>query len=98
MRYQANNTKAVRWLRQAADAGFPIAQTELGEMLHRGKGIDRDSVQARQLLASAAQAKYPRAKLDLLHIDIEEGKAGGTDINALMDSVTRAMMPPGEAR
>jgi len=98
MRYQANNTKAVRWLREAADAGFPIAQTELGEMLHRGKGIDRDSAQARQLLASAAQAKYPRAKLDLLHIDVEEGKAGGTDLKALMDSVTRAMMPPGEAR
>lgn len=98
MRYQPNNTKAVRWLRQAAEAGFPIAQTELGEMLHRGKGIDRDSGQARQLLASAAQAKYPRAKLDLLHIDIEEGKAGSTDFNAIMQSVTRAMMPPGEAR
>lgn len=98
MRYQPNNTKAVRWLRQAAEAGFPIAQTELGEMLHRGKGIDRDSGQARQLLASAAQAKYPRAKLDLLHIDVEEGKAGGTDLKALMDSVTRAMTPPGDAR
>jgi len=88
----------VRWLRQAAESGFPIAQTELGEMLHRGKGIDRDSGQARQLLASAAQAKYPRAKLDLLHIDMEEGKAGGTDLKALMDSVTRAMMPTVEAR
>jgi hypothetical protein len=98
MRYQPNNTKAVRWLRQAAESGFPIAQTELGEMLHRGKGIDRDSGQARQLLASAAQAKYPRAKLDLLHIDMEEGKAGGTDLKALMDSVTRAMMPTVEAR
>ncbi|PJB42533.1 MAG: hypothetical protein CO105_10820 [Comamonadaceae bacterium CG_4_9_14_3_um_filter_60_33] len=98
MRYQANNTKAVRWLRQAADAGFPIAQTELGEMLHRGKGIDRDSGLARQLLASAAQAKYTRAKLDLLHIDIEQGKAGGTDIKALMESVSRAMMPPEDAR
>ena len=98
MRYQPNNTKAVRWLRQAADAGFPIAQTELGEMLHRGKGIDRDSAQARQLLASAAQARYPRAKLDLLHIDIEEGKAGDTDFNAIMQSVTRAMMPSRDAR
>lgn len=98
MRYQPNNTKAVRWLRQAAESGFPIAQTELGEMLHRGKGIDRDSGKALQLLTSAAQAKYPRAMLDLLHIEIEEGKAGGTDIKALMDSVNRAMMPPGETR
>lgn len=46
-RFQPNNTKAVRWLRQAAEAKFPIAQTELGEMMYCGRGIDRNSGQAR---------------------------------------------------
>ncbi len=92
-RYQANNTKAVKWLRMAAAAGFPIAQTELGEMLFRGQGIDRDPNKARLLLESASEANYPRAKLDLLQINIEEGRSSDTNMKAVMDSLMRGVMP-----
>lgn len=64
-----NNTKALLWLRMAAKAEFPIAQTELGEMYFEGKIINRDLAQSRQLLESAAKANYARAKLDLLHVN-----------------------------
>jgi hypothetical protein len=97
-RYQANNTKAVKWLRMAAAAGFPIAQTELGEMLFRGHGINRDPNEARLLLESASEASYPRAKLDLLQINIEEGKASATDMKSVMESVQRSAMPPRVSR
>lgn len=33
-RYNASNGKALDWLRKAADAGFPVAQVELGEMYY----------------------------------------------------------------
>ena len=72
MRYNASNTKAVHWLRVAADGGFPIAQAELGEMYFRGHGVDRDLAEARRWLTLAARADYPRAKLDLFHLDTYE--------------------------
>ena len=77
----------------AAAAGFPIAQTELGEMLFRGQGIDRDPNKARLLLESASEANYPRAKLDLLQINIEEGRSSDTNMKAVMDSLMRGVMP-----
>ena len=63
-RCQANNTKAAVWLRKTAATGFPIAQTDLGEMLFRGHGLNCDPSEARRLLESASEANYPRAKLD----------------------------------
>jgi hypothetical protein len=97
-RYQSNNTKAVVWLRKAAAAGFPIAQTELGEMLFRGHGIDRDPNEARQLLESASEANYPRAKLDLFQINMEEGKASANDMQSVMESLMRGTMPTKNGR
>ena len=97
-RYQANNTKAVVWLRKAAAAGFPIAQTELGEMLFRGHGLNRDPSEARRLLESASEANYPRAKLDLLQINMEEGKSSATDMKSVMDSVIRGLIPAQNGR
>ncbi len=72
MRYNANNTRSVQWLRKAADGGFPIAQAELGEMYFRGHGVDRDLAEARRWLTLAARSDYPRAKLDLFHLDAYE--------------------------
>lgn len=69
----ANNTKALRWLHKAADAGFPPAQVELGEMYYAGHGVDRDLGIARRWLESASQADYPRAKIDLAQLNAEQG-------------------------
>ena len=69
-RSQSSNTQALRWLRLAADAGFPLAQTELAEMYFQGHGVDRDTGRSRDLLQAAAAAGYPRAALDLAQIDM----------------------------
>jgi len=87
-RYGANNTKGMHWLRMAADAGFPIAQAELGERLYQGRSADRDMAQAQRLLTSAAEAKYPRAKLDLLQVKMQSGNVSGEDAQ----EVLRAMI------
>lgn len=96
-RFRANNTKSIQWLRMAAQAGFPIAQIELAEMLYRGRGSARDIVQARSLATSAAQANYPRAKLDLLQMDTEEGVLDMGAAAAAFESATKAYRPPGPA-
>lgn len=69
-RNHANNTIALKYLRQAATAGFPVAQAELGEMLFTGKGIDKNSREAMQWLERAARVNYPRAKIDLMQVKL----------------------------
>jgi TPR repeat protein len=72
-RFKANNTLALKWLRIAADSGFAIAQTELGEMYFGGRGVQRDLKESRQWLEKAAEARYPRAKLNLLQLRMIDG-------------------------
>jgi hypothetical protein len=69
LRSNANNTQALRWLRRAAEAGFPIAQTELGEMYFTGHGTDRDVDAARRWFEQAAASGYPRARINLAKLD-----------------------------
>lgn len=64
-RANASNVKALEWLRKAAEADFPMAQVELGEMYYTGHGVDRDLAQSIHWLEKAARVRYPRAKLDL---------------------------------
>lgn len=64
----SNNTKSLLWLRRAAEAGFPMAQAELGEMYYQGHGVDRDLNESARLLELASRAQYPRAKLDLAQV------------------------------
>lgn len=59
----ASNDKSLDWLEKAAEAGFPIAQRELGEMILRGIGTDADDVAGLQWLEKAANSGYPRAKI-----------------------------------
>jgi hypothetical protein len=91
MRYQANNNKALQWLRKAAQAGFPIAQTELGEMLYQGEGVDRNLAESRRQLEQAAQANYPRARLDLLQFRMESGATTAQDAQSAVESIIRTM-------
>lgn len=68
-RYNANNSKALKWLAQAAEAGFPIAQVELGEMYFAGHGVDRSLDTARHWIEQANRVPYTRARLDLFQLD-----------------------------
>jgi len=67
-RANPNNTKSIKWLRQAAEAGFPMAQVELGEMYYQGHGVDRDLNESARWLELASRARYPRARLDLAQL------------------------------
>lgn len=68
-RSNASNLKALPWLTKAAEAGFPVAQVELGEMYATGHGVDRDLVVARRWLEAAARADYPKGKKALVEFD-----------------------------
>ena len=76
-RANPNNTKSIQWLRQAAEAGFPMAQVELGEMYYQGHGVDRDLDESARWLALASRVHYPRAKLDLAQVRAVSGSAAG---------------------
>lgn len=82
LRFKANNTTALKWLRMAAEASFPVAQAELGEMYYAGRGVDRDEGLSRRWTERAAAAEYPRAKLNLLQLRLEEaGRSGPNGID-----------------
>lgn len=71
IRLRANNTVAWSWLNKAAKAGFPVAQAEIGEMYYGAHGVERDLAASRHWLEQAAAADYPRARLDLLQLNLE---------------------------
>jgi len=72
VRYNANNGLAWKWLKKAAEAGFPMAQAEIGEMYYQGHGTDIDLRESRYWIGQAARTGYPRAKLDLLQLQAVE--------------------------
>lgn len=82
-RFKANNTLAIKWIKSAAHAGFAIAQTELGEMYFSGKLVRRDLIASRSWLEKASVARYPRAKIDLVHLDLLAGRTPDGVINLL---------------
>jgi len=51
------------------EAGFPIAQVELGEMYFAGHGVDRSLDTARHWIEQANRVPYTRARLDLFQLD-----------------------------
>lgn len=64
-----NRTGAMRWLRQAADAGEPRAMLILGTALFNGDGIARDPVRAYALVSRAAAQGLVAARETLLELD-----------------------------
>jgi hypothetical protein len=73
VRYNASNVKARKWLRQAADAGFPVAQVVLGEMYYQAQDEEGSLAEARHWLEQAARVDYTRARLDLMQLKGETG-------------------------
>ena len=71
-RTNASNKKGEAMLRMAAEAGFPLAQTILGEMLYKGKNIPRDDAEAEKWLELACRGgNFTRPKLDLMELRIK---------------------------
>jgi hypothetical protein len=75
-RKNAINTKAMKWLTQAAEAGFPPAQVELAEMYFKGRGVEKDRSKTRYWIekAAAADKNYARAQISLCHINLPESE------------------------
>lgn len=95
-RYDANNTKSLEWLTMAADAGFPIAQVELGEMYYSGHGVDADKQESLRWFEMASRTNYKRAQLSLMHLKLETGTTGTptTEDAVNMLNQLRDMMTP----
>jgi TPR repeat protein len=71
---------------KAAKSGFPIAQTELGEMLYAGKFIDKDLVESKKWLELASKVNYQRAKIDLLQLTFMNNPSDSKVIKTLLES------------
>lgn len=71
----------------AARQQLPYALDKLGEMMFMGQGSGPDKAQARRYFVQAAAQGYTLAKLNLLQLDLEEGKVSPA---VLFDS----LMPP----
>ncbi len=54
-----------RWLRNAANAGLPDAQSDLGELYERGDGVERNPARAAEWYRKAADAGLPVAQAHL---------------------------------
>lgn len=72
---------AVRYLSQAAEMHFPVAQTILAELLVESpRGVPRDYQRARRLLEEAANTGYGRARLDLLDLHARTGQSRSDEL------------------
>ncbi len=95
-RHKANNGAAWKWLQKAADAGFPLAQVEIGEMYYAGHGTERNLNKSRQWIESAAGANYPRAKLDLVQLQLL-ANPGNVDFGDAARAMMESLRIPAQA-
>lgn len=104
IRSPGSNTQALRWLGRASDAGFPMAQAELAEMYFLGHGVDRDPARTHALLQAAAANGYPRATLDLAHLELMQNPSPasamelGRSLSRLLKTAPPMAVPPNEQR
>ncbi|MCC2959793.1 caspase family protein [Massilia sp. IC2-278] len=63
--------QAKGWFLKAARLGFPVAQTELGEMLYADRTA-QSREEAIGWLEKAARARYPRARIDLAQLRMQQ--------------------------
>lgn len=62
---ERNFSNAVKYFRQAAEAGWPAAQNALGAMLMQGEGVPRNRVEAYKWFSIASQAGHSKAQANL---------------------------------
>jgi hypothetical protein len=60
-----DEAEAARWLGLAADQGDPIGEYRLALLLLAGKGVERDTKRAGELLRHGADRGYVPAQLSL---------------------------------
>ena len=96
-RYGANNSKAVQWLQRAANAGFAVAQVELGEMYYTGHGVPRNIDKAKALFEKTSGTRYPRAQLGLGQLGLESGDGPEGMIDAFT-SILKAQQPTSPSK
>lgn len=89
-RHKANNGLAWKWLKKAAEAGFPMAQAEIGEMYFQGHGTDVNLKESRYWISLAARTGYPRAKLDLVQLQAIESP-GDVDFRNAASSLVESI-------
>jgi TPR repeat protein len=65
-RSNPDNTKAVEWLTKAANAGFTIAQVELGELHYNGREVEKNLDESERWLVMADRSNFVKAKADLM--------------------------------
>ena len=87
---------AVNFYKRAANTGYPIAQTLLGEIYFEGKLAQRDYAESEKWLARAASQDYARARIDLAQVRATRGQGGGNGMqnwadaaSIMLDSVRR---------
>lgn len=56
-----NETEAVKYIREASDAGYPRAQAVLGVLYEKGAGVERNVGRSIALMRSAAEMGEPHA-------------------------------------
>ena len=76
----ADKEASLAWFQKASDAGFPIAELDLSEMLLDGHGAASDRVKALDLVESASKANYPRAQLQWLKLGIANKLVNRDDV------------------
>jgi TPR repeat protein len=81
--------RARQWFQKAAELGFPVAQTELGELFFEGRDATKDLDAARRWLTLAAQANYPRARIDLAQLEMQQ-QASPEAVRKLLDTLMKS--------
>ncbi|MDE6866025.1 MAG: hypothetical protein K2J23_01350 [Muribaculaceae bacterium] len=61
--------KAIELLQRSADSGVATAKAHLGDLYRKGRGVERDSLMARQLYLDAVRGGYADAEMPLWYIE-----------------------------
>lgn len=84
-----NWTEGMVWCRQAAEAGHPGAQFNLGQAYRLGRGVETNDVEARKWYLKAAEAGVTQAEINL-GLMYANGMGGPRDVRAALQWLDRA--------
>ena len=81
--------ECVRWYRQAAERGHPVAQDRLADLYMLGRGVPRDDSEAFHWYARTAAQAYPHAFCNLAYMQ-DQGLGTKPDARAAAENYLRA--------
>lgn len=89
------NTEVVKWLKAAAQQGYPVAENNLGAMYEDGVSVKLDFRKAQHYYKLAADQGYLTAQFNLLHVNsMLTGKIDVDEFQKINKSVQKQMMEP----